>query len=46
MKDVFGDRDSVICLFLDGSVRRFTKDELTNEKLGAMLTIAGGEVVE
>ncbi len=46
MKDVFGDRESVTCLFLDGSVRRFTKGELTNEKLGAMLTIAGGEVVE
>ncbi len=46
MKDVFGDRDSVTCLFLDGSVRHFTKAELTNEKLGAFLTIAGGEVVE
>ena len=43
--DVFGDRDQVTVLFLDGAVRTFTRDELTNAKLKAMLTIDGGETI-
>jgi hypothetical protein len=31
---------------LDGSVQAFTRDELADGKLEAMLTIAGGEVIE
>src|SRR5690606_28158027 len=46
MKDVFGDREEVEALFFDGSVRTLQRDELDNEKLSAMLTIAGGEVDE
>jgi prepilin-type processing-associated H-X9-DG protein len=44
MKDVFGDRDEVTVLFFDGSVRTFQRDEMDNQKLAALLTIAGGEV--
>ncbi len=40
---VFGDRDRVTVLLLDGSARVFTKDQLDNEKLKAMLTYAGRE---
>lgn len=44
--DVFGDRDEVLVLFFDGSVRALQRNEMSNEKLAALLTIAGGEVVE
>ncbi len=46
MKDVFGDREEVAALFFDGSVRTLQRNELDNKKLSAMLTIAGGEVIE
>ncbi|MGB7344101.1 MAG: DUF1559 domain-containing protein [Pirellulaceae bacterium] len=46
MKDVFGDQDSTIMARLDGSVHFVKKSEMTNEKLKALLTIAGGEVIE
>lgn len=44
MSDVFGDRDSVLTLFLDGSVRVLQRSAMDNKKLKAMLTFAGGEV--
>jgi uncharacterized protein YqgV (UPF0045/DUF77 family) len=46
MSDVFGDRDSVSVVMLDGSVRSLKKSEMTNKKLIALLTIGGGEPVE
>ncbi|MEL7496950.1 MAG: DUF1559 domain-containing protein [Planctomycetota bacterium] len=45
MRDVFGDRDEVWVVMLDGSTQRLKKSEMTNEKLKAMLTYAGGEVI-
>lgn len=44
--DVFGDRDAVTVLMLDGSVRTLSRDEVNDEKLKALLTIAGGERVD
>ena len=44
--DVFGGRDHVTMLFLDGSVRVFTREELDNDTLRALLTIAGKEIVQ
>ena len=44
--DVFGDRDRVTVLMLDGSVRVFTREELDNDKLKAMLTIGGKELIQ
>jgi hypothetical protein len=44
--DVFGDRNEVAILFLDGSARVFTRQDLDNKKLKAMLTCAGREVME
>ena len=46
MSDIFGDRETVAALILDGSVVTLKKSEMTNEKLKAMLTFAGGEQVE
>ncbi|MDG2221086.1 MAG: DUF1559 domain-containing protein [Rubripirellula sp.] len=46
LSDVFGDRNLITVLLLDGSVHAFTRDELADGKLEAMLTIAGGEVIE
>ncbi len=46
MSDIFGDRETVAALILDGSVITLKKSEMTNEKLKAMLTFAGGEQVE
>lgn len=46
MSDVFGDRDRVEMVFLDGAARTFKKEELDNAKLKALLTYAGREVVE
>lgn len=46
MQDVFGDREEVMVLFFDASVRTLRRDELDNKKLSAMLTIAGGEMDE
>jgi hypothetical protein len=43
MSDVFGDRDEVTALMMDGSVRVLTRQEMNNDKLKALLTIAGGE---
>ena len=45
MRDVFGDRDEVVVAMMDGSTRKLKKADMTNEKLKAMLTISGGEVV-
>lgn len=45
LQDVFGDRDQVVVLLFDGSVRVLQRDEIDNEKLSALLTIAGGEQV-
>ncbi len=44
--DVFGDRDEVVVLMFDGSVRVLVRDETDREQLKAMLTIAGGESVD
>lgn len=46
LSDVFGDRDNVTVLMLDGSVRVFSREEMTNDKLKSLLTISGGEAVE
>lgn len=46
MRDIFGDRDEVTVGMTDGSVRLLKRREMTNEKLKALLTIAGGEVIE
>jgi hypothetical protein len=46
MRDVFGDREEVVVGMLDGSTRTLKKSEMTNEKLKAMLTYEGGEVVD
>ncbi|MCA9137158.1 MAG: DUF1559 domain-containing protein [Planctomycetales bacterium] len=43
MKDFFGKRDRVQVLMGDGSVRVLGRAEMSNEKLKAMLTIAGGD---
>ena len=43
--DVFGDREEVTVAMLDGSTRVLKKSETSNEKLKAMLTISGGEVI-
>ncbi len=45
MRDIFGDRDEIIVAMMDGSTQKLQKSEMTNEKLKAMLTIQGGEVV-
>jgi hypothetical protein len=46
MSDVFGDRDSVRVGMLDGAAIVLDRKEMTNEKLKALLTIAGGEVID
>jgi hypothetical protein len=46
MSDVFGDRETAVVLLLDGAALALQKSEMTNEKLKAMLTIAGGETIE
>ncbi len=46
MADVFGDREEVTVAMMDGSSRVLKKSEMTNEKLKAMLTISGGEVID
>lgn len=46
VSDVFGDRDTACALLLDGSAIVLEKAEMTREKLIAMLTISGGELVE
>jgi hypothetical protein len=46
VSDVFGDRDRVAVVFLDGAARTFSRDELSNDKLKAMLTYAGGETID
>lgn len=46
MRDVFGDRDEVLVAMTDGSSRVLKRSQMTNEKLRALLTIAGGEVIE
>ena len=45
MADVFGERDSVMVVFVDGHTEVLQRSEMTNEKLKALLTIGGGEVV-
>lgn len=44
--DVFGNRERVTVLMLDGSVRVFTREELDNDTLKAMLTIGGKELIQ
>jgi|GEM_PF-2431074 len=46
MQEVFGDREEVMVMFFDASVRTLRRDELDNKKLAALLTIAGGEMDE
>jgi hypothetical protein len=46
MTSVFGERDEVQVVFVDGSVQILKKSEMTNDKLKAMLTVSGGEIVE
>jgi hypothetical protein len=46
MRDVFGDQDEVVVGMADGSSLTLKKSEMTNKKLKAMLTRAGGEVFE
>lgn len=46
MADVFGTRDEVLAVMLDGSTRVLKKSDMTNEKLKALLTISGGEVIQ
>ncbi|MEL6106909.1 MAG: DUF1559 domain-containing protein [Planctomycetota bacterium] len=41
---VFGDQDRLIAGFADGSVQVFTRDEMSEERLRAMLTFAGREM--
>lgn len=43
MSDIFADRETANVLMLDGSVRTLDKATMTNERLKAMLTFAGGE---
>lgn len=43
MKDLFGDRDAARVLLADGSVLLLKRSETDNDKLKAMLTIAGGD---
>lgn len=45
MADVFGDRETVTVAMMDGSSRVLRKSEMTNQKLKALLTISGGEVI-
>lgn len=46
MGSVFGDQDRLVAGFADGSVQVFTKAEMTEERLRAMLTFAGKELVK
>ena len=46
MSSVFGDRDSVLGVRMDGSTFRLEKEGMTNEKLKAMLTVDGGEIID
>ena len=46
ISDVFGDQEVVNALFFDGSVRTFSKEDLDNKKLKALLTFAGGEAID
>lgn len=46
MKDVFGDRDEAVFIMADSSAVVIKKKDMTNEKLKAMLTMNGGEVIE
>ncbi|MFK8112214.1 MAG: DUF1559 domain-containing protein [Rubripirellula sp.] len=46
MSDVFGERNVVTVLMLDGSARRLKKSEMTNQRLKKMLTIAGQERID
>ena len=46
MRDVFGDRDEVTAVFVDGSTHVLKKSSMTNEKLKALLTRGGGEIVD
>ena len=46
LADLFGDRDTVVALFLDGTARVLERQELSDAKLKAMLTYDGGEWIE
>ena len=46
LSDVFGDREEILVMMLDGAVTTIAKPEMTNEKLKALLTFAGAEPVD
>lgn len=46
MSSIFGDREFVLAVFADGSTHRLEKEDMTNEKLTALLTVGGGEIIE
>ncbi len=46
MSSVFGDRDIVEVMMMDGSARVFQRGELNNKKLKALLTYAGRESID
>ncbi|MEM9645440.1 MAG: DUF1559 domain-containing protein [Planctomycetota bacterium] len=46
LNGVFGNREETHVLFFDGSVHRLKRSEMTNEKLRAMLTFAGRELID
>lgn len=46
VEQVFGDRDICPTLYFDGSMHVLSKKDMTNEKLKALLTIAGKERIE
>ena len=46
MSDIFGDRDSVTVLMLDGAAVVLQKADVTNEKLKGLLTFAGREKIK
>ena len=46
MSDIFGDRDQVSVLMLDGSAHVLEREGMTNEKIKALLTYAGRESIE
>ncbi|MEM6468346.1 MAG: DUF1559 domain-containing protein [Planctomycetota bacterium] len=43
---LFGERDKLIAGFVDGSVQVLDREKITEETLRALLTIAGGEVIQ
>ncbi len=44
MSDIFGERETVTVGFLDGSARVLHRDEMSNDQLKSLLTVAAGDV--